>query len=229
MDDKTVRLFSALGLLAVVWIVVYWSWPAGGLAVTGASQLEDLGPATGGATEPVVLEPPAKRPEATPPAESFARHTPGEVVEPAQDARPAGGVIPPRFTDYLVQPDDNFMTISRKVYGTTRHWDAIAGANPLLSPKTLRAGQVIRVPVDPSNVQGKPAEDEGKPAAPAALTIEYTVKRGDTLSDIAKSFYGSIRHVDFLYEANRDRLRSKNDLKLGQVLLIPPLPEGAGD
>ena len=107
---------------------------------------------------------------------------------------------------------------------------AIARANPLLDPRKLREGMTIRVPVDPGNIQGVSVAEDGENGAAVpseAPTIEYTVKRGDTLSSIAKAFYGSVRHVDFLFESNRGRLDSKDDLRLGQTLLIPPLPEGA--
>jgi len=105
----------------------------------------------------------------------------------------------------------------------------VSGSAP---KRKLRIGEVIRVPVDPENVQGRPVEPGGDAGesepepAPTPAEIEYTVQRGDSLSRIATQFYGSIRYVDFLYDANRDRLRSKDDLRVGQVLVIPPMPAG---
>jgi nucleoid-associated protein YgaU len=233
MDDGTARVFSGLGVLVVVWIVVYWSWPAGrGEApTTGPDEFVAVE-----AVEPAVLDPVAADPGpvggvAADIGRGVASPPPPAVVEPA--AAPVdSGVIPPEFRDYEVRAGDNFDRISQRVYGTTRHAMAIARSNPLLDPRKLRVGQLIRVPVDPGNIQGKPVgvEPGGEaPAKPAAApVIEYTVKSGDTLSSIAKSFYGSVRYVDFLYESNRDRLRSPDDLKLGQVLRVPPSPDGAG-
>ena len=54
---------------------------------------------------------------------------------------------------------------------------------------------------------------------------EYTVKSGDTLSKIAKEQYGSTKYDEFLYMANRDRLKNKDELGLGQKLRLPPKPE----
>lgn len=49
----------------------------------------------------------------------------------------------------------------------------------------------------------------------------YRVQAGDTLSGIAHKFLGSSARYRDLYEANRDRLSSPDDLRQGQELRIP--------
>jgi nucleoid-associated protein YgaU len=49
----------------------------------------------------------------------------------------------------------------------------------------------------------------------------YTVKSGDTLSKIAKEFYGSASEYMRIFEANTDQLKDPNMIKVGQVLRIP--------
>lgn len=49
----------------------------------------------------------------------------------------------------------------------------------------------------------------------------HTVKKGDTLWAIAKSYYGSGSQYTKIYEANTDKLSSPSSLAVGQVLLIP--------
>lgn len=56
-------------------------------------------------------------------------------------------------------------------------------------------------------------------AAPAAK--KYTVKPGDTLSKIAKEFYGNANAYPKIFEANKDRLSDPNKIQAGQELLIP--------
>lgn len=241
MHDRSSRLFAGLGTLVAVWVVVYWAWPVDEPAVTSAVIEAEPG------DEALVQEPGAPGPlvinQSGGLRSGASRGNPG---------RPRMGVEPPTFNDYVIKTGDiGWERISERVYGSRRHWRAVAGANPLLDPRKLRIGMVIRVPSDPENVQGLPVElpdpaasageagaGSDEPAetpsrepepVPESPTIEYTVVRGDSLSSISKSFYGSIRHIDFLYEANRDRLRSKDDLRLGQVLLIPPLPAEVED
>jgi nucleoid-associated protein YgaU len=227
MNDRTASLFSGLGVLVAVWIVVYWSWPVERAVVTssGAEHESTIGdelpPAEAIRPPPVIERPPPTQSPVAPSGQDPPR-------EPTPEPGPAGGVIPPEFIDYQIRAGDNFERIAQRVYGSTRHAHAISRANPLLDPRKLRVGRVIRVPVDPTNIQGRPVEAPTPEAPPPSPTIEYTVKSGDSLSTIARSFYGSVRHVDFLFEANRDRLRSRDDLRAGQVLLIPPLPAEAG-
>jgi nucleoid-associated protein YgaU len=55
------------------------------------------------------------------------------------------------------------------------------------------------------------------PAAPQT----YTVNKGDTLSKIAKEFYGSANRWHEIYDANRDQISNPDLIKPGQVLKIP--------
>jgi nucleoid-associated protein YgaU len=65
-------------------------------------------------------------------------------------------VVAPEFTSYtLVAGDTSFAAISRRVYGTARHAEAISRANAFASPHRLRVGQTIRIPKDPTNISGR--------------------------------------------------------------------------
>lgn len=60
-------------------------------------------------------------------------------------------------------------------------------------------------------------------AAPAPEARYYTVLKGDTLSEIALSFYGDMRKYNHIFEANRPMLSSPDLIYPGQVLRIPRL------
>ena len=64
--------------------------------------------------------------------------------------------------------------------------------------------------------------DSSIPAPVAAPTSKkYTVKPGDSLSKIAKEFYGNANDYPKIFEANKDRLSDPNKIKAGQELVIP--------
>jgi len=91
-------------------------------------------------------------------------------------------------------------------------WTAIKAADASFSDLTCDLS------VDPSLPQ--PATPESAPpAAPSGKT--YTVKAGDTLSKIAKEFYGNANEYHKIFEANRDKLKSPDVIRDGQVLVIP--------
>lgn len=53
----------------------------------------------------------------------------------------------------------------------------------------------------------------------------YTVDKGDSLSKIAKRFYGNALKYPVIFEANKPMLKDPNLIYPGQVLRIPPISE----
>ncbi len=59
-------------------------------------------------------------------------------------------------------------------------------------------------------------------AAPADASKYYTVVKGDTLSKIAKEFYGNANKYPRIFEANKPMLTHPDKIYPGQLLRIPP-------
>ena len=70
-------------------------------------------------------------------------------------------------------------------------------------------------------VTGGPSVAPAAPAAAPAAPKSYTVKAGDTLSQIAKDHLGSASAYMKIFEANKDVLTDPDKIKPGQVLRIP--------
>jgi LysM repeat protein len=73
--------------------------------------------------------------------------------------------------------------------------------------------------VDPSLPQPQAAAAAAVGGGTAGQT--YTVKSGDTLSKIAKQFYGNVNDYNKIFEANKDQLSSPDRINVGQELKIP--------
>jgi nucleoid-associated protein YgaU len=61
---------------------------------------------------------------------------------------------------------------------------------------------------------------QGGPA-PAAGGRSYSVQPGDSLSKIAKKFYGNANDWKRIFEANRDRIKNPDLIQPGWTLKIP--------
>jgi nucleoid-associated protein YgaU len=73
---------------------------------------------------------------------------------------------------------------------------------------------------DFSDVQGGSSTTDPVPsAAPAPRT--YTVVKGDTLSRIAKHFYGNAGEWHRIYEANKGTIKNPDLIYPGQTFTIP--------
>lgn len=128
--------------------------------------------------------------------------------------------------------------------------DRPAGSDPVaretahVAPETpapvLHSARILRETVDPGQPDFDPPAVEEIPEAPrvaerpavsqpAVAVRTYTVENNDSLYTIAGKFYGPNNSHLFkrIYEANRDRLTSAETVRVGQVLVIPPLP-GSG-
>jgi nucleoid-associated protein YgaU len=74
------------------------------------------------------------------------------------------------------------------------------------------------------NVEGiAKVDDQITVAAAAPAAKFYTVKKGDTLSKIAKEFYGDANRYHAIFEANRPMLEHPDKIYPGQSLRIPAM------
>jgi nucleoid-associated protein YgaU len=148
------------------------------------------------------------------------------------DALDAGGQT------YTVEPNDNFWTISKKVYGTVRYFQALARVNGRSAPDPtlLMPGMAIRTP--PAKVL-EARFPELIPAPPGSAVVPasacgpaglyrgetgqpiYRVGRGDTLTGIAQAHLGRSSRWIQIYHLNRQQLADPQKLVVGTELVMP--------
>ena len=75
----------------------------------------------------------------------------------------------------------------------------------------------------PAATDDAAAVTDEKATQEAGETVEYVVKAGDTLSHIAKKFYGKASFADLIWKANSKAVPNPNRLKPGTKLQIPKL------
>ena len=84
---------------------------------------------------------------------------------------------------------------------------------------------------DFSNVQSGSSSTAAEPAAPvpqiptptgtSGQAQTYTVVSGDSLSKIAKRYYGDANKLNSIYESNRDQIKNPDLIHPVQTLKIP--------
>ncbi len=234
MNEQAVKVGAGFSLLVAVWIGTYWAWeprrPSVSLAEPGGPPTgEPISSTTRPTPAPVPQSGGTGRPERPPTSASGTppEGPPAEMVERA---------IPPKMIEHIVASNETLSSIARQYFGDASLAPRIARANPFLDPERLKEGRVIRIPLDPADIQGRvervpaaapPAQVQ--PSAPAAPTPPpsprtYVVRDGDTLSGIARRMLGKSSLHNLIYEANRNLLKSPDDLRPGQTLVIPDVP-----
>ncbi len=130
---------------------------------------------------------------------------------------------------HKVVPGESLSKIARRYYGEDNYWRAIALANPgkVSADGQVNSGVVLQIPKRDDAELGQHVERIGservRPVGirDAAMPNTVTIKSGDTLSELASKHMGSASRWDELLEANKDKLDSPEDLRVGMKLRIP--------
>jgi len=65
------------------------------------------------------------------------------------------------------------------------------------------------------------AEEGQAIPSPSGDTDFYTIASGDTLSKLAKKYYGDASQYEVIFEANREVIKDPNKIYVGQTIRIP--------
>jgi nucleoid-associated protein YgaU len=131
----------------------------------------------------------------------------------------------PAETTYVVKRGETLYSICEAVYGDAAMWKKVLELNGLKDARSLGAGATLRLP--PTNQGEAPLPSEnvlagrGDTNELAVKFEQYTVREGDTLSDIARRLLGARGRWQELYDLNRDRVRNPDDVSPGTVLKVP--------
>ena len=123
----------------------------------------------------------------------------------------------------------------RKIRRTGRHAtpsqvEKVAEKAGKAAPAVAIAGALVALPQSAHAEVTTPAQATAmteqahttalvKKAQPASRT--YTVRSGDTLSEIAAKFYGNPARWTWIYAANRAKIHNPNSIYVGEKLTIP--------
>lgn len=159
---------------------------------------------------------------------------------------PAAPAEPPTHAHHRVRRGENLSDIAQKFLGDRNRYMEIYDMNRsrLSNPNDLRIGMVLDLPLPPGSVVEEPEPVSAvppvaptQPTAPAAepvaptrppsrpeFFVEHTVKRGESLSELALTYLGDGERYMEIFNANRDQLSAPENLKIGMKLQIPTHP-----
>ena len=105
--------------------------------------------------------------------------------------------------NYMVKEGDTLKSLAKKYYGKSSKWRKIYNANKdklssASASEKLKKGTKLQIPA-----------------------INYTVKKGDTVKDIAKKYFGARSKWKLIYQANKDVITPSLKVKTGAKLVIP--------
>jgi nucleoid-associated protein YgaU len=135
---------------------------------------------------------------------------------------------------YVVKRGDTPATIAREYLGDASRWTEIARVNPGLAARSLKIGQILRLPegalrqaagVSVATTAKKPTAAPGVPAPSGEPLAVHRVAQGDTLYKLARKYYGDSSHWKLIQDANPTMVGGGvSAMRLDSELIIPALP-----
>ncbi len=173
---------------------------------------ENPAPGAGSSSTPQPVAQPKPEPAAVPAGERPV--PPGRTPPAADQPRPnTPAQLSTPATTWTVRAGDSLYRIAEQALGDGTAWRRIVDANRGINPDALRIGQVLTIP--PRRSRAAPVSDP----IPAGT---HEVVSGETLSDIAKQYYGNATRWREIYAANRSIIGNRpGDLAVGMRLRIP--------
>lgn len=130
-----------------------------------------------------------------------------------------------------VQEGDSLSELASEHLGSAGKWPQIMAVNSdvLEKPEQLRAGMKLRIPaeevaevIEEANNALVPTPREQPEVVTERIEANtYTVKEGDSLYRIAEKLLGDGDRYDEIYQANKDKLSSASDIRVGMKLTLP--------
>ena len=108
---------------------------------------------------------------------------------------------------HVVAAGESLSVISQNYYNDPMKWDAIYQANrdKIADPDVIHPGQELIIPEITANTDKK----------------LHVVRSGESLSLIAKKYYGDPMKWNVIYEANKSKIADPDVIHPGQELIIP--------
>ncbi len=218
-DDGTVLLgvLSLAGWVAwlfltsatVIEVISHLSRRRWHLRLPGASWLQ---PVVGGLVAMALTPMLSPHAEDVPPVISSHARVTVQTDSPSGSQSP---VADPRLRHHVVLPGDELWGIAERELGSGSRWREIVGCNP---------GMTMDTPLIPGATILLPATAAVSASGAPSNTIRITVRRGDTLWDLAGEHLGDPRRWPELFEANRDVITDADDIDVGWQLTVPQEP-----
>jgi len=135
-----------------------------------------------------------------------------------------------RYITHTLQADETISTLAERYYGDYRKFHLIAEYNELEDATKVTVGQEIKIPViegipiiaDPATIQtDSEAPSEALPGEIITVKrfIIHTVQTEESLSKLAKMYYGDFRKFDVIAKFNS--IEDGTSLRVGQEIKIP--------
>ena len=146
-----------------------------------------------------------------------------QALPPASPKRNAAEIADHHVRFVEVRAGESLSSICGREYGDQSLASALADYNGITDPDLVQQGRRLRLP-DPIVLGAKPAKP--RPSSTEPRYARYTVKPGESLSEIANRLLKSAERWRELYDLNRDVIRDPDSVEAGTTIKVPVTGSG---
>jgi tetratricopeptide (TPR) repeat protein len=124
-----------------------------------------------------------------------------------------------KYIIHTIKPGESLSMVAKIYYGDYKKFPIIAEFNNLADATQITVGQKIKVP----EIEGVPLLTKTKEIETGKRYIIHTIKPGESLSMVAKTYYGDYKKFPIIAEFNN--LADATQITAGQKIKVPEIED----
>jgi LysM repeat protein len=138
-------------------------------------------------------------------------------LEALRALKPKKEIPAKKYIIHTIKPGESLSMIAKTYYGDYRKFSIIAEFNNMPDATQIKVGQKIKVP----EIEGVSLLTKKQEIETGEKYIIHTIKPGESLTMIAKTYYGDYRKFSIIAEFNN--MFDATQIKVGQKIKVPEI------
>jgi tetratricopeptide (TPR) repeat protein len=122
-----------------------------------------------------------------------------------------------KYILHTIKPGESLSMLAKIYYGDYRKFPIIAKFNNMPDATQTKVGQIIKVP----EIEGVPLLTKKKEIEKGKKYVFHTIKPGESLSMVAKTYYGDYKKFPIIAKFNN--MSDATQITVGQIIKVPEI------
>jgi len=140
-------------------------------------------------------------------------------LEALRALKPKKEIHAKKYIIHTIKPGESLSMVAKTYYGDYKKFQIIADFNNMLDATQITVGQKIKVP----EIEGVPLLTKKQKIETGEKYIIHTIKPGESLSMVAKTYYGDYKKFQIIAEFNN--MPDATQITVGQKIKVPEIEE----
>jgi tetratricopeptide (TPR) repeat protein len=140
-------------------------------------------------------------------------------LEALRAIKPRAEIPAMKYIIHTIKPGESLSMVAKIYYGDYKKFPIIAKFNNMSDATRIEVGQKIKVP----EIEGMPLLTKKQEIETGKKYIIHTIKPGESLSMVAKTYYGDYKKFPIIAKFNN--MSDATQIEVGQKIKVPEIEE----